>query len=67
MDLTEVEENEHNLNIPRYVDTFEPEEPIDVNQALGELETAGRMEPGKALYRARKEELLKLIKASTAR
>jgi type I restriction enzyme M protein len=40
VDLAEVEENEHNLNIPRYVDTFEPEEPIDVNQALAELEEA---------------------------
>ena len=26
----EVTENEYNLNIPRYVDTFEPEEEIDV-------------------------------------
>lgn len=26
----EIEENEFNLNIPRYVDTFEPEEEIDV-------------------------------------
>ena len=39
-DLAEVEENEHNLNIPRYVDTFEPEETIDVNEALGELDQA---------------------------
>ena len=26
----EIQENEYNLNIPRYVDTFEPEEEIDV-------------------------------------
>lgn len=26
----EVKENDYNLNIPRYVDTFEPEEPVDM-------------------------------------
>ena len=40
VDMAEIEENEFNLNIPRYVDTFEPEEPIDVNEALRELEQA---------------------------
>lgn len=28
--LSEVEENDYNLNIPRYVDTFEEEEPVDL-------------------------------------
>ena len=28
--LSEVKENDHNLNIPRYVDTFEEEEPVDI-------------------------------------
>lgn len=28
--LQEIRENEHNLNIPRYVDTFEEEEPVDM-------------------------------------
>ncbi len=28
----EIEENEFNLNIPRYVDSFEEEEPIDIEQ-----------------------------------
>lgn len=28
--LEEIEENDYNLNIPRYVDTFEEEEPVDV-------------------------------------
>lgn len=28
--LSEVKENDYNLNIPRYVDTFEEEEPIDI-------------------------------------
>ena len=40
VEMSEIEENEYNLNIPRYVDTFEPEEPIDVNDALRELEAA---------------------------
>ncbi len=38
--MAEIEENEFNLNIPRYVDTFEPEEPIDVNVALADLAAA---------------------------
>ena len=29
--LEEIAENDYNLNIPRYVDTFEEEEPIDLN------------------------------------
>lgn len=36
--LKEVEENEYNLNIPRYVDTFEEEEEIDIKQVQQELE-----------------------------
>ena len=42
VDMREIEENEFNLNIPRYVDTFEPEPPIDVNAALRELDEAER-------------------------
>lgn len=34
VDMQELEENEFNLNIPRYVDTFEPEEEIDLEQAI---------------------------------
>ncbi len=33
----EIEENEFNLNLPRYVDTFEPEEEIKLGSALAEL------------------------------
>lgn len=29
--MTEIIENEYNLNIPRYIDTFEEEDPIDIN------------------------------------
>ena len=47
--LSEVEENDYNLNIPRYVDTFEEEEPVDLaavsaslvalHKEMGETET----------------------------
>ncbi len=35
--LPEVKENDYNLNIPRYVDTFEEEEPVDLNALSAEL------------------------------
>ena len=35
--LQEVAENEYNLNIPRYVDTFEEEEEVDIKQVQKEL------------------------------
>lgn len=35
----EIEENEFNLNISRYVDTFEPEDEIDVGALQTEIET----------------------------
>lgn len=35
--LSEVAENEYNLNIPRYVDTFEEEEEIDIKAVQQEL------------------------------
>lgn len=35
--LSEIEENGYNLNIPRYVDTFEEEEPIDIHEVLSEI------------------------------
>lgn len=40
--LAEIAENDYNLNIPRYVDTFEEEEPVDlaaVTDALQQVET----------------------------
>ena len=36
-ELSEVEENDYNLNIPRYVDTFEEEEPIDLAEVSEKL------------------------------
>ena len=35
--LQEIEDNDYNLNIPRYVDTFEEEEPIDLEQVQKDL------------------------------
>ena len=35
--LAEIEENDFNLNIPRYVDTFEEEEPIDLDELVDEI------------------------------
>jgi type I restriction enzyme M protein len=37
--LEEVAENDYNLNIPRYVDTFEEEEPVDLVAVSQELKT----------------------------
>lgn len=37
VDMGELKENEYNLNIPRYVDTFEPEEEIDLQTAIAEF------------------------------
>ena len=35
--IQEIEENDYNLNIPRYVDTFEEEEPIDLDELVDEI------------------------------
>lgn len=35
--LSEIKENDYNLNIPRYVDTFEEEEPIDLAEVTSEI------------------------------
>jgi type I restriction enzyme M protein len=35
--LTEIAENDYNLNIPRYVDTFEDEEKIDLDEVAEEI------------------------------
>lgn len=38
--LKEIQENDYNLNIPRYVDTFEEEEPVDIaatQQSIAEI------------------------------
>ncbi len=40
--LDEIEENEFNLNIPRYVDTFEPEPRVELSLALKAVVEAGK-------------------------
>jgi type I restriction enzyme M protein len=35
--LAQIEENEFNLNIPRYVDTFEPEPEVDIPAVRKEI------------------------------
>lgn len=35
--LDEIKENDYNLNIPRYVDTFEEEEPVDMEAVADQL------------------------------
>ncbi len=44
VDLDEIRENEFNLNIPRYVDTFEPEKEIPLETAMTELAAAELLE-----------------------
>lgn len=41
-DLEEIRGNDHNLNISRYVDTTEEEQPIDIAEALTKLHEAER-------------------------
>lgn len=38
--LSEIQDNEFNLNIPRYVDTFEPEQRIKVEDAVAAIDAA---------------------------
>ena len=40
VDLTEIKENDFNLNISRYIDTLEPEKPIDIQAELQKLWSA---------------------------
>jgi type I restriction enzyme M protein len=37
-DMEEIERNDFNLNVPRYIDTTKEEEPVDVEEVLTELE-----------------------------
>ncbi|MCF4152648.1 type I restriction-modification system subunit M [Dethiosulfovibrio sp. F2B] len=41
-DFAEIKENDFNLNIPRYVDTFEEEEEIDIDAVQAEIEELER-------------------------
>ena len=44
VDIDDIEENEFNLNIPRYVDTFAPEEQIPLKTAIIDFQKAIRAE-----------------------
>lgn len=44
--LSEIKENDYNLNIPRYVDTFEEEELIDLDEVVAELKKLEASEVG---------------------
>ena len=57
--IEEIRENEFNLNIPRYVDTFEAEEEIDINAVQTEID---QLETELADVRKKMAELLKGIK-----
>jgi type I restriction enzyme M protein len=54
--LQEIADNDFNLNIPRYVDTFEEEEEIDVAAVEREIE---RLEGELAEVRLRMKQYLK--------
>ena len=41
-DMDEIKANGYNLNIPRYVDTFEEEEPIDLADVTQRIETTDK-------------------------
>lgn len=42
VDVDEIRENDFNLNIPRYVGTVEPEEPVDMEAAVARYQEAVR-------------------------
>ena len=58
----EIKENDFNLNIPRYVDTFEEEEPIDIDEVQKEIDalekelTAVRMKMAEKLNEIMRDE-----------
>lgn len=58
VDMDEIEENEFNLNIPRYVDTFEPEPRVEVKVALDHLSISEKA------VRDAESVLYKLLKAA---
>lgn len=56
--ITEIQENDFNLNIPRYVDTFEEEEEIDIDAIQAEID---KLEQELAEVRLKMAEKLKEI------
>ena len=62
--LKEVQENECNLNIPRYVDTFEEEEEIDIQAVQREID---ELEKELSSVRAKMKKHLKELKLKSLR
>ena len=58
VDKAEIVENEFNLNLPRYVDTFEPEEIMPLDAAVDNLRIA---EKASIETKAKLDEILKLV------
>ncbi len=60
-EFDEIKENDFNINIPRYVDTFEEEEPIDIDEVQKEIDD---LEKELTEVRVKMEEKLKQIDRS---
>ncbi len=58
--MSEIEENDFNLNIPRYVDTFEPEPEIDLGEVTKEIQRNNKK------IMENKNELLSMMKELTS-
>lgn len=56
--MSEIKENDYNLNIPRYVDTFEEEEPIDIKEVQANIKKID--EELAELYKSLEEDLKEL-------
>lgn len=56
--LDEIKENDYNLNIPRYVDTFEEEEEIDIVAVQSRIKAID--EEIAELYRSLEDDLKEL-------
>ena len=56
--LDEIKENDYNLNIPRYVDTFEEEEEIDIVAVQSRIKAID--EEVAELYRSLEDDLKEL-------
>ena len=56
--MAEIEANDFNLNIPRYVDTAEKEEEIDIRKVMGEI---AQIQKEKAEMQKQIEDTLKLL------
>lgn len=61
VDKAEIEENEFNLNLPRYVDTFEPETVVPLADAVRNLKSA---ESAATNARAELERILALVRVA---